>query len=63
MSADVQNYVIGSYEDFSECQAAATQRVNHSLDRTGVLGDYECGLNCEIKEKYGGLYMCEETRK
>lgn len=62
-AGDVQNYTIGEFLSFEECQAAAVDRVNNLYETTGVQGDYECGLNCTLRDEYGGLLICDEDKK
>ncbi|MFN8996514.1 MAG: hypothetical protein ACK5X3_23015 [Pseudomonadota bacterium] len=62
-AGDVQNYTIGDYKSFEECQEAAVARVNNNYRTTGKQGDYECGLNCTKRDEYGGLLICETDKK
>ena len=39
----VQNFTIGNYPSFEECQAAAIGRVRSNYDKSGREGDYQCG--------------------
>lgn len=49
----------GVFDLLEACRQASVRL----LRNLGALknGDYECGLNCETKAKYGGLKVCEET--
>lgn len=63
-SADqVQNFTIGVYGSFEECQANAIGRLRHLTQSTGRQGDYQCGYKCTHRDDVGGLLVCEETRK
>ena len=59
----VQNYTIGNFRSFEECQAAAIDRLRANYAATGREGDYQCGYNCRKRDEYGGLLICQETRK
>lgn len=59
----VQNFTIGKFQTFEECQAAAIGRVRHIAATTGRQGDFQCGLGCSHREEYGGLLICKEKRK
>lgn len=59
----VQNFTIGNYSSFEECQAGAIDRVHYNYSSTGRQGDYQCGYKCAKNEEFGGLFICKETRK
>lgn len=59
----VQNFTIGNYKTFEECQEAAIGRMRSNYATTGKQGDYQCGLNCSHRDELGGLLICKETRK
>lgn len=58
-----ENYVIGEYKSFDECQAAAILAVKANSLATEKQGAYVCGLNCSRRENFGNLLVCEEKRK
>ncbi len=62
-AGEVQNFTIGNYPSFEECQVAAVERVNHNLSTSGIQGDYQCGYKCTNREELGGLLLCKEDRK
>ena len=59
----VQNFTIGTFKTFDECQAAAIGRLRHIAAATGRQGDFQCGLGCSHREEYGGLFVCKENRR
>jgi len=59
----VQNYTVGNYRTFEQCQEAAIERVRSNLATTGRQGDYQCGYKCSKREEFGGMLICKETRK
>jgi len=60
--ADLTQHIeIGVFSSFEECQGAAQDKL--VLSGWAKSGDYECGLNCERKAKYGNLFVCKETRR
>lgn len=59
----VQNFTIGNYRTFEECQIAAIDRVRNNIATTGKQGDYQCGYKCTIREDTGGLLICKEIQK
>lgn len=59
----VQNYTIGSYRTFEECQTAAIDRVRSNYASSQRLGDYQCGYKCSRRDDFGGLLICKETKK
>jgi len=60
---NVQNFTIGNFSTFEECQIAAIDRVRNNKATTNIQGDYQCGYKCAIKENIGGLLICKETHK
>jgi hypothetical protein len=63
-SADnAQNYTIGNFKSFEECQNASDKRMKYNYQQTGQQGDYSCGLDCTRREKFDGLLVCTDTRK
>lgn len=63
-SADqTENYIIGKFDSFESCQQAAIDQVRFNDEQTGKQGDYQCGSNCQHKEEFGGLLICEEIKK
>ena len=58
-----QNYTIGNYRTFEECQTAAIERIRSNYVTTGRQGDYQCGYKCSRRDDFGGLLVCKETRK
>jgi hypothetical protein len=59
----VQNYTIGNYSSFEECQVSAIDRLRRNDAQSGKSGDYMCGYECSHRENLGGLLVCEEKRK
>ncbi|MDZ4048320.1 MAG: hypothetical protein U1E00_08335 [Pseudoxanthomonas sp.] len=59
----VQNFTIGNYRTFEECQVAAIDRMRSNYAATGQQGDYQCGYKCSRRDDFGGLLICKETRK
>jgi hypothetical protein len=59
----VQNFTIGNYRTFEECQIAAIDRVRNNKSSTGKNGDYQCGYKCSIRDDIGGLLICKEIQK
>lgn len=54
-------YQIRGFKTFELCQAAAQRELlKHG---SGAGSDYECGYKCGPSSDYGGLNVCEETRK
>jgi hypothetical protein len=62
-AGDVQNYTIGNYRTFEECQVAAIGRTRSNYALTNLQGDYQCGYKCSHREDIGGMFICKETRK
>ncbi|QPQ55573.1 hypothetical protein IC614_02935 [Allosphingosinicella flava] len=52
---------IRGFKTFEHCQIAAIDRLRSMPDPDA--GDYECGYKCGTVAEYGGLNVCEETRK
>jgi len=52
---------IGSYTSLENCRSAALSTLARisSIEK----GDYECGLNCEVREGMGGIKVCEKTER
>lgn len=59
----VQNFTIGNYSSFEECQVAAISRVQSNYATSGRQGDYQCGYKCTVRAEFGGLFTCKETKK
>ena len=59
----VQNFTIGNYRTFEECQSAAIDRMRSNYAATGREGDYQCSYKCSHRDDFGGLLTCKETRK
>jgi len=60
--ADLTRHIeIGSFSSLEECRGAAQDKLFSS--GWARSGDYECGLNCERKAGYGGLFVCKETSR
>lgn len=55
------NETIRGFKTFELCQQAAIDRLR--AERPDGGGDYECGYKCGPSPQYGGLNVCEETRK
>jgi hypothetical protein len=51
----------GVYQTLEECRAA-TLRLLQGVSSIQA-GDYECGLNCEVKAGLSDLYICERTER
>ena len=75
-AGDVQNFTIGMFSSFQQCQEAAIQRVrflNAESEKVARYSDdedpvstsaaYECGFKCTPRKNLGGLLVCKETRK
>lgn len=62
-SEEVQNYTIGTYRTFEECQEASIDRIRSTYAATNRQGDYECGYKCSRRDDLGGMVICKETRK
>lgn len=60
--ADLTEHIeIGVYSSLEQCRAAAQDKL--VLSGRVNTGDYECGLSCERKAEFGGLYVCKETAR
>lgn len=59
----VQNFTIGNYRTFEECQIVAIERVKHNYSSSNRQGDFQCGYKCSIREDIDGMLICKETRK
>lgn len=62
-ATEVQNYIIGKYSNFNECQKAAYERMDYLHKSTGILADYECGYQCSFPKGYDGLMICKMDRR
>ena len=52
---------IGIFPSLEACRDAAMSSLSSiSSIRTG---DYECGLNCEVRKNLGGIKICEKTEQ
>lgn len=60
---EAQNYTIGNYSSFDECQVAAIGRLRMNDAQSGKSGDFMCGYKCSHRENLGGLLICEDKRK
>jgi hypothetical protein len=58
-----ENFVIGEFESFEDCQAAAITRVRNINGTADLVGDYQCGFKCSHRSDFGGVLICKETRK
>jgi hypothetical protein len=57
----ITEYSIEGFKTFELCQEAAQRELlRHGK---GPVQDYECGYKCGPPAEYGGLNVCEETRK
>jgi len=52
---------IGFFDSLQACRDAAYATMHRNNWLTS--GDYECGLNCSVRAEYGGLQVCEETKR
>jgi hypothetical protein len=54
---------LGPFESLAECRAAASARLAEFSRQTlpGIVGDYECGKNCDGGKRLGGVAVCDET--
>ena len=52
---------IGVYNSLESCRVAALNML--SQISSVQQGDYECGLNCEIKSGMGGIKVCDKTER
>ncbi len=60
---NAQNYIIGNFQSFEECQRKTISMVRNRYQETGEQGDYLCGLNCTHRAQYDDLLICQSTRK
>jgi len=51
---------IGLFSTLEQCRTAALQ---HIREKGYSNADYECGLNCKLKNFNLRLYSCQETKK
>ena len=58
-----ENYIIGNFKNFEECQVAAIGQVRANISTADKQGAYMCGLNCKKREDFGSLLVCDEKRK
>lgn len=58
-----QEYMIGNFKTFDECQVAAIGQIRINKSTSEKQGAYICGLNCTNRKNFGNLLICEETRK
>ncbi|MDD3597177.1 hypothetical protein [Sulfuricurvum sp.] len=56
-------YIIGKFTSFESCQQSAIDQVRFNNEKYGKQGDYQCGSNCQHKEEFGSLLICEEIKK
>jgi hypothetical protein len=57
---------LGAFDGVDACRAAALARLRALCEGCSdplQTGDYECGLKCKPSEQFGGINVCEETRK
>lgn len=54
---------LGPFESLDACRSAARARLSEFSRQPvpGVVGDYECGKNCDDGKKLGGVAICDET--
>jgi hypothetical protein len=52
---------IGIYSSLEACRDAAISSLS-SISSIRA-GDYECGLNCEVRNNFGGIKVCEKTEQ
>lgn len=52
---------IGTYKSLEACRASAIDALNKTSSASA--GDYECGLNCELRSGMSGIKVCEETER
>jgi len=52
---------IGVYDSIEGCRDAAISKLE-ALNAL-IKGDYECGLNCEERDGFGSIKICEETKR
>ena len=56
-----QHRNIGVYRSLESCRAAARNTLSEvsSIEK----GDYECGLNCEFRDGFDVIRVCEKTER
>lgn len=59
---------IGRFSSLEECRAASRAILQVTAERQypnggEIIGDYECGYDCEADESIGGLNVCQKTEK
>ena len=61
--SDLMHYEdIGYFPNVEACRARAVQRLSILEASTGLVGDYECGLNCREGPGTGNnVRICQET--
>jgi hypothetical protein len=52
---------IGIFPSLEACRDAAISSLS-SISSIRA-GDYECGLNCEIRKNLGGIKICDKTEQ
>jgi hypothetical protein len=54
---------LGPFESLAECRAAASARLADFSRQTlpGIVGDYECGKNCDGGKRLRAIAVCDET--
>lgn len=57
----ITEYTIKGFKTFELCQRAAQREL--LMHGKGPVQDYKCGYKCAFSERFGGLNVCEETRK
>ena len=55
---EARNEVVTGSKLFELCQSASLKR----LKDLHANGSYGCGHRCGPKTRFGGIYLCEETR-
>jgi hypothetical protein len=55
------NINIGVYKSLEECRASAINALTKISSVSA--GDYECGLNCEVRSSMNGIKVCEKTER
>jgi hypothetical protein len=59
-----RSQAVGVYPSLEECRLASRRALADLFnDPQLVRGDYECGLNCDDKRKYGGVKVCKKTER
>lgn len=57
----ITEYSIKGFKSLDLCRQAAQREL--LIHGKGPAQDYECGYKCAPSERFGGLNVCEETRK